>query len=137
MDPSRDYARIAVLVLAVGILTGCASEPVRLPAMPEESVLADAQAMLKKARDAGADVSAPALMREARRRLLSARGILYRAAAASREPNETERRRVRWLADEARLDVRLAMARTRRAEVERRLAEVEAGFAELDAEVGP
>lgn len=137
MDPCHDYPRLAVLALAAGILAACAAEPVRLPAMPEEAVFADAETLLQEAHDAGAAEVAPDLLRDARRRLVNARGILYQAAAASRQASEGERLRVRRLADEAWLDARLALARIRRAEVETRLAEIEAEWDALEAEAKP
>lgn len=134
MDRSHDYLRIALLALAVGIMGGCANEPVRLPVMPEYSALADAEAKLREADEAGAGETAPDLLRQARRRLVHARGILYEASAASREPTETELLRVHRLADEAWLDARLAIARAREAEVAARLAEAEAELAAPKAE---
>lgn len=135
MNRCHDYPRVAVLALAIGILGGCANEPVRLPVMPEDSALADAEAMLRKADEA--EATAPELLRQARRRLVNARGILYEASAASREPNEVERLRVRRLADEAWLDARLAIARAREAEAAAKLAEAEAELNALEAEVWP
>lgn len=137
MNPCHDYPRLAVLALAVGVLAACANEPVRLPAMPEESALADAEAMVREAQEAGAGEAAPELLREAKRRLVKARGILYQAAADSRRANETERLRVRRLAEEAWLDARLALVKTRRVGVTRRLAELEAEWAALEAEDSP
>lgn len=137
MCSRHDYPRLAALALAVGMLGGCVSEPPQLPAMPEEAGLADTEAMLQEASEAGAAEAAPDLLRDARRRLVHARGILYEAAAASRQPNETERRRVRRLADEAWLDARLALARARRIEAESRLAELEAEWAALATEERP
>lgn len=137
MNRCHDYLRVAVLALAVGILGGCANEPLRLPVMPEESALADAEAKLREADATGAGETAPELLRQARRRLVNARGILYEASAASREPTEAELLRVRRLADEAWLDARLAIARTREAEVAARLAEAEAELAAPKTEARP
>lgn len=137
MDPCHGYLRIVALTLTLGILAGCASERVLQPAMPDESMLAPAEAALNEARDAGAEESAPELLHQAERRLVKARGILFRAAAASREPSRTERLHVQRLVDEIRLDARLAVVRTRRAKVETRLAEVQARMAALDAEDNP
>lgn len=137
MDLCHDYLRVAVLALAIGTLSACAGEPVRLPVMPEESALAEAEAVLREAGDAGAGEAAPELLRQARRRLVEARGILYEAAAASREPNETEHLRVRRLADETRLDARLAIARTRQAAAEARLAEFESRLPTPETEARP
>lgn len=140
MGPVPDcphYPRILALAFAVGLLSACATEPVGVPEMPDESMLADAEAVLKEARDAGAAASASPPLREAQRKLAGARSILYRAAAASRELDAAERQRVRRLADEARLDARLALAETRRAEVEHRIDELRAKRAASSGEDGP
>lgn len=137
MSPICEYPRLLVLAFAAAVLGGCASEPVRMPEVPDESTLAEAEAMLDEARGVGAAEVASAPLREAQRRLAGARSILYRAAAASRGLSRREGQRVSRLVDEAYLDARLALAHTRRAEVERRLAELEAELTALSVEEGP
>lgn len=136
MGPIPECPRIVALAVAIAVLAGCASDPVRMPNMPDESMLADAKTMLEQARDAGAAGLAPMPLRDAERRLAGARSILYRVAAASRNLREPERQRVGWLADEAWLDARLALAQTRQIEVERKLAKLEAELAAPPAKEG-
>ncbi len=114
--------RSCTLALIVMLSAACVAEPVTRPMVPDESLLSDARSMLEQAREAGAAELAPEPLRQARRRLASARDTLYRAAAASRELDDAERQRVRRLADETYLDARLALARARATAVEQELA---------------
>lgn len=128
MGLAPGVVRFSALVLAIGVATGCATAPVAVPEPPDESLLAEAQAMMDKARDAGASELAPDPLREARRRLAAARGILYRAAGSG-GLDEAQTQRVQRLADEAHLDARLALARTQANAVARKLAELRAELA--------
>ncbi|MES1943143.1 hypothetical protein PC39_03432 [Salinisphaera sp. PC39] len=132
-----EFRHVAGLVLAACLLAACAETPHRVPAPPDLSPLSEAEAMLERAREAGADRLAPEPLREGRRRLAAARDILFRAATEAREPNEAERRRVRRLADEAYLDARLALARTQRVAVDRKLAELESELSAADSGDSP
>jgi hypothetical protein len=137
MSPIPEYPRILVPAFVAAVLAACASDPVRMPNVPVEAALIDAEAMLDEAHGVGAAEVAPVPLRAAQRRLAGARSILYRAAAASRTLDRAERQRVDRLAKEAYLDARLALVRTRQAEVEQRLAELEAKLTALSAEEGP
>ena len=92
-----------IRALAAGLLilasAGCASNTVVSPSAPDESVLAPAEQALAKARAAEADTFAPRVVDASRRRIATARDILYSAARANRELSDTERARVEALVE--------------------------------------
>lgn len=129
-------SRIALMALVAGLSTACANAPQKVPTQPDESRLAEAEAMLNRAREAGAMEQALAPLRTARRRLATARSLIYRTASAGTELDAEQRRRVGRLADEAYLDARLALALTRQSAVERRVAELQSRLEATENEEG-
>ena len=118
-----------IRALAAGLLilasAGCASNTVVSPSAPDESVLAPAEQALAKARAAEADTFAPRVVDASRRRIATARDILYSAARANRELSDTERARVEALVEAAELDARSALTQTQAKAVQTKLAELQ------------
>lgn len=112
------------------LVAACASgETVALkPATPDESVLAPASAMLAKAQEAGAAEFAPRVLREARRRLTTARTMLYVAADDGGGVSDSEHKHIAQLVDIATLDARLALVRTQANAVASKLEEMRAAM---------
>lgn len=118
-------ARSIFILLLVALLGACAGAAHR-PLIPDDTPLRPAQALVKKAEDAGAGDLAPSVLREAYRRLDIARGVIYRAAVNNRKVNSTEEKRINRLVEEASVDARLALARTQQEAVQRKLNEYNA-----------
>jgi len=114
-----------ILPAALLILSGCAGQGYKSPVAPDVSALAPAEKALNKARAAQADDFAPRAVDAARRRITTARDILYAAARADRQPNETEQARVEQLVYAARLDARSALTQTQARAVASKLDELQ------------
>lgn len=113
---------ILFLVTSLGACVGASHRP----AEPDESLLRPAQVLLKKADAAGASELAADTLREAYRRLNTARGLLYNAAVQGRSVNKREKQRIMRLVEEASVDARLALAQTQQEAVQRKLNEYQA-----------
>ena len=81
--------------------------------------------VVAKARAADADTFAPRAVDASRRRISTARDILYSAARANRELSDTERDRVEALVAAAELDARSALTQTQAKAVQTKLAELQ------------
>lgn len=103
-------ARLVLMAFACLLLVACATAKVQAPQAPDESILNRAEAMVAKARTAGAAQFAPDALASARRRLTVARMILLRRVGQSL--GDQEHQRLQRLADAAYLDARLALVRT-------------------------
>lgn len=114
-----------IAMLAIVWLVGCAGPAFVTPDAPDVSVLAPAEQALAKARAADADTFAPRVVDAARRRIATARDILYGAARANRELTDTEHDRVDRLVAAARLDARSALVQTQARAVQTKLAELQ------------
>lgn len=115
---------VAALV-ALLVMVGCAGRGgMTMPSAPDESVLAPAEQALAEARDAQADTFAPRVVDASRRRIATARDILFTAARADRPLDDTERDRVAQLVDAAALDARSALAQTQARAVQTKLDEL-------------
>ncbi|WP_293626254.1 hypothetical protein [Salinisphaera sp.] len=127
MPASMSNSLIRILFAGLVILAsaGCASNAVVTPSAPDQSVLAPAEQALAKARAADADTFAPRAVDASRRRISTARDILYSAARANRELNDTERARVEALVAAAELDARSALTQTQAKAVQTKLAELQ------------
>lgn len=129
MPANRVNPKSIVLALTVSaallILGGCAGQGHKQPVAPDDSVLAPAQQALDKARAAHADDFAPRAVDAARRRIATARDILYTAARAGRQPNDTEQARVDQLVEAARLDARSALNQTQARAVAAKIEELQ------------
>lgn len=128
MGAAPRFAKLLLCVGAIWMLMACAGgpEPFRMPVLVHGDFLAQAEAALASAADAGAAELAPVALREARRRIATARTVLLRAATDGRELSEGERVTVQRLAAEAVLDARLALARTQAAAVAVKIADIQA-----------
>ena len=116
--------RLVVALVALLVIAGCASRGGgAMPSAPDESVLAPAEQALAEARDAEADTFAPRVVDASRRRIATARDILFTAARDDRPLNDTERARVEQLVDAAALDARSALAQTQARAVKAKLDE--------------
>jgi len=91
------YLRALSTVLAILFLSACATTP------PDPSLLANAQAAITRATQAGGDVHAPLELRLANRRL----------AVAQEQMDQGNIQGARHLADQAQIEAELAFARTR------------------------
>lgn len=125
--------RPALATVLCVILAACGSANVKPPQAPDDAVLAEAEAMLVKAREAGANELAPEALRSARRRLTVARDILYDSTGRGRDLSKAEQQRVRQLGDAAYLDARLALVRTQVTAIRRKNEEF---AAELEKSAG-
>lgn len=132
-----DSLRAAAAAAMIAFAGVCAAEAAAPATVPDDSVLAESEAEVEEAREAGAEEKASVPLREARRRLSAARDLLFRAAAANREPSEAEQRRIRRLADEAYLDARLALSRAEAEAAADRLAELRSELAASGREGRP
>ena len=116
---------LVVALVALLVIAGCASRGgATMPSAPDESVLAPAEQALAEARDAEADTFAPRVVDASRRRIATARDILFTAARDDRPLNDTERARVEQLVDAAALDARSALAQTQARAVKAKLDEL-------------
>ncbi len=122
----RRTCAVAVIVLlsASGLLAGCAASNVKAPTAPDESVLQPAEQALAKARAAQADAFAPRAVDASRRRIATARDILYGAARARRPLTDQENDRVDQLVAAAELDARSALVETQAKAVQTKLDEL-------------
>ena len=93
---SRGY-RHALTIAWVVLLSACATTP------PDPSLLANAQAAITRASQAGGDIHAPLELRLANRRL----------AMAQEQMDQGNIQGARHLADQAQIEAELAFARTR------------------------
>ena len=120
--------RLVVALVALLVIAGCASRGggATMPSAPDESVLAPAEQALAEARDAEADTFAPRVVDASRRRIATARDILFTAARDDRPLNDTERARVEQLVDAATLDARSVLAQTQARAVQAKLDELRA-----------
>ena len=117
--------RSLLVVVAIALIAGCAGRTVATPSAPDESILAPAEQALEKARSAEAERFAPRAVDAARRRIATARDILFDAARGSRELNATEQDRVERLIAAAELDARSAFVQTQARAVQTKLAELQ------------
>lgn len=131
---SSSVCRVAQMaaLAAVLMLAGCAGGTVfKPPGTPDDSVLAPAEQALAKARAADADTFAPRVVDASRRRIATARDIIYGAARASRPLDDTEQQRVDQLVDAAELDARSALVQTQaravQTQVEQLQGQIDAG----------
>ncbi len=108
-----------VALLAVLVLGGCATTP------PDPNLLANAQAAITRATQAGGDVHAPLELRLANRRLVVAQEQIDQGNIAG----------ARHLADQAQIEAELAFARTRAALARADLDEKRAAFEALQADL--
>lgn len=125
--PNSNYRswRAGLALITLILAAGCAGHSVKPPNAPNESVLAPAEQALAKARDADADTFAPRVVDASRRRIATARDILYSAARRNRPLNETEQERVDQLVAAAELDARSALVQTQAKAVKVKLAELQ------------
>lgn len=119
---SRSLIALFAILWLVGCGGGAAVAP---PGAPDESVLAPAEQALAKARAADADTFAPRALDAARRRIATARDILYAAARSNRELSATEQARVEQLVAAAELDARSALVQTQAGAVQTKLGELQ------------
>lgn len=113
----------SIFILFVATLLGACAGASHRPTAPDDSLLRPAQVLLQKAEAAGAGDLAPSALREAYRRLDTARGLLYNAAVQDRSVNKREKQRITRLVEEASVDARLALAQTQQEAVQRKLNE--------------
>ncbi|GAB3674833.1 hypothetical protein GCM10028792_11970 [Salinisphaera aquimarina] len=111
-------------MVVIAVATGCAGGAIKAPSAPDESVLAPAEQALAKARAAQADTFAPRVVDASRRRIATARDILYDAARARRPLNNGEKSRVDRLVAAAELDARSALVQTQAKAVQSKLGEL-------------
>lgn len=121
---SAHASACVALLGAILVLAGCAGAGVKSPAAPDESVLAPAEQALAKARSAQADTFAPRVVDASRRRIATARDILYGAARARRPLTDNEQARVDHLVAAAELDARSALVQTQAKAVQSKLGEL-------------
>jgi len=117
--------RSLLVLIAILMVAGCAGQAVAPPSAPDQSVLAPAEKALEKARAADADTFAPRVVDSARRRIATARDILFNAARANRDLNDREQARIDQLVAAAELDARSALVQTQAKAVQTKLAELQ------------
>ncbi len=117
--------RLCLIVLAVLAATGCANAPPARPAAPDVSALEPAEQALARARQVNAEQFAPRPLDAARRRIATARDIIYQAAKARRPLNDVERERVEQLVNAAELDAQSALVQTQARAVMAKLAQLQ------------
>ena len=115
-------ALVALLVIA-GVRAGAAAPRCRARRM---RACWRPPSRLWPKRDAEADTFAPRVVDASRRRIATARDILFTAARDDRPLNDTERARVEQLVDAATLDARSALAQTQARAVQAKLDELRA-----------
>lgn len=116
--------RLCLIALVLLGIAGCAGAPSARPAAPDLSALAPAERAFAQARAAHAGQFAPRALDAARRRITTARDILYRAAGQRRSLTEVERERVAQLVQAAELDARSALVQTQAKAVMAKLGEL-------------
>jgi|AntDeeMinimDraft_5_1070356.scaffolds.fasta_scaffold03902_4 hypothetical protein len=114
-----------IAAFALVWITGCAGHAFAPPSAPDDSVLAPAEKALAKARAAEADTFAPRAVDASRRRIATARDILFDAARSQRELTAEEQDRIDKLIAAARLDARSALVQTQAGAVQTKLAELQ------------
>lgn len=124
---SRPHSRaLAALLIALSAaLVGCAGSSVKPPSVPDDSALQPAEQALAEARAAQADTFAPRSVDASRRRIATARDILFSAARARRPLSEREQSRVDQLVTAAQLDARSALVETQARAVQAKLEQLQ------------
>jgi len=120
---SRSVA--ALLIAASAALAGCAGGSVTPPSLPDDSALQPAERALAEARAAQADTFAPRAVDASRRRIATARDILFTAARARRPLTDSEQSRVDQLVAAAQLDARSALVETQARAVQTKLEDLQ------------
>lgn len=115
----------ALLIAASAALAGCAGSSVTPPSLPDDSALQPAEQALAEARAAQADTFAPRSVDASRRRIATARDILFAAARARRPLTDSEQSRVDQLVAAAQLDARSALVETQARAVQTKLEELQ------------
>lgn len=114
-----------IALFAVVWVAGCAGHAFTPPSAPDDSALAPAEKALAKARAAEADDFAPRTVDASRRRIATARDIIFDAARARRELTPREQERIDKLVAAARLDARSALVQTQARAVQTKLSELQ------------
>ncbi len=120
--PAFRFCLMALLVVGV---TACTGAPPARPATPNVAALEPAEQALARARQAHAERFAPQPLDAARRRIATARDIIYYAAKASRPLSDVERTRVEQLVAAAELDAQTALVQTQAKAVMAKLAQLQ------------